>query len=342
MRNPIEKRTVFTGEPLANSSSRLFNNFPLNGMGLRKIRLILTGTTSAGAADPITWGLYQWIKGISLRTSRGEVLYNGVPGMALYKMNQYFDRSSPYHTPILAAAGTYYAVLDLPVVFPFLKRPEDTILDTNRYDDLSLEISTGAVGDTLVTPAANTLVCTLGIELVGTKSAVEMPLAKVADVTPAQRGKPGYHLYCRTYPMLHADVATEWLLESNDDLGLLGFMMYNHGASGIPFIGSVAAPANDHPTNVYFDDVNRIWINNATPFTFQQDRQEMCDYNRHGADLVSPVLRLGEYPHSFVRDGYLGEMYWPGAKAGTRLRWTNATATDETDLVVWGVRNLKP
>jgi hypothetical protein len=340
MWNPTEKRTILAGEPLANNNVRLFNNFPLNGMGLTKIRLIITGTTSAGAADPITWGLYQWIKGITLRGGNGEVYHNAMPGMALYKMNQMFDRNAPYHTPILAAAGTYYAVLDLPLVFPFLKRPEDTILDTSRMDDLSLEISTGGPGDVLVTPAANTLVCTLGIELIGTKSAMET--AKILDTTPAKKGKPMYHMYCRTYPMLHADVATQWALESADDLGLFGFLMYNHGASGIPWIGSVAFPANDHPTGIFFEDAARIWLNNVQSYSFKQARESIVPYDSHAADLVSPTLRLGEYPHYFVRNGFVGEMYSPGQKALTVLRWTNGTATDETDLLTFGVRSLRP
>ncbi|MBE3087919.1 MAG: hypothetical protein IMZ71_02225 [Chloroflexi bacterium] len=340
MRSLIEKRAILTAEPLANSGARQFSIRPLNGMGLRKIRLHIAGTTSAGAADPITWGLYQWIKGISLQTSAGEKIYNGVPGMALYKMNQYFDRCAPYHTPVLAAAGTYYAVLDLPLVFPFLARPEDTILDTGRYDDLSLDIATGAPGDVLVTPAANTLVCTLGIELIGTKAT--LPSSKVADVTKAQKGQPGYHFYCRTYPMLHADVATHWDIESADDEGMLGFMLYNHGASGIPFIGSVAAPANDHVTNVFFEDASSIRLRNVQATSFQQERRELCSNDAHAADLVSPTLRLGEYPHMFVKDGFLGEMYSPGGKALAELHWTNATATDETDLITWGVRTLRP
>jgi hypothetical protein len=331
---------MLAGEPLANATARPFSIYPLNGMGLRKLRLTICGVTSVGAADPITWGLYQWIKGISLKTSKGEPIYNMVPGMALYKMNQYFDKCSPYHTPVLAAAGTYYAVVDLPLVHPYLRRPEDTILDTGRYDDLTLDIATGTIADVLVTPGANTLTCTIGIELIGDRGPI--PTVKPEDSSAAKKGKPGYHFYCRTYPMLHADVATEWMLESDDQLGLLGFMLYNHGASGLPFIGSVAAPANDHVTAVYLEDVNRTWLTNVQTLSFQQARQELCDYNRHGADLVSPVLRLGEYPYMFVKDGFMGEMYNPGSKAGTRLHWTNATATDETDLLVWGVRALRP
>jgi len=341
MRNPVEKRMIFTARPLPQAGADQISVRPLNGMGLLKIRLHICGTTSAGAADPITWGLYQWIKSVSLQTSAGEKIYSSVPGMALYKMNQYFDKCAPYHTPILAAAGAYHAILDLPLVHPYMKRPEDTILDTGRYSDLSLDIATGVVGDVLVTPAANTLVCTLGLELIETKST--LPSLKVKDVTAAQKGKPGYHFYCRTYPTRHADIGpNSWEVESADDLGLYGFMMYNHGASGLPFIGSVAFPANDNPTDVYFEDAGQILLRGVERYSFQQARQELCDFNRHGADLVSPVLRLGEYPHLFMKDGFMGEMYSPGHGALSELHWTNAVATDEAELITWGVRRLRP
>lgn len=339
MRYPLEKRTMIAGVPVPNAWAGPFSIFPLNGKGIHKIRLHICGVTSVGAADPITWGLYQWIKSITLKTSRGEVLYNQVPGMGVYKMDQVFDGCAPFHTPVLAAAGTYYAVLDLPVVFPFLRRPEDTVLDTGRYDDLTLDIATGTIADVLVTPGANTLTCTLGIELIQDRGPI--PTDKPKDVTPAQKGQPGYHFYCRTYPMLHADVGTEWLLESDENMGLLGFLMYNHGASGLPFIGSVAAPGNDHPTAVYFEDVDQALLSNVLPFSFMQTRRELMNFDAHAADLVSPTTRLGEYPHMFVKSGSLAEMYSPGNKKGTRLHWTNATATDETDLIVWGVRKLK-
>jgi hypothetical protein len=76
----------------------------------------------------------------------------------------------------------------------------------------------------------------------------------------------------------------------------------------------------------------------------QQERQEELDFNRHGADLVSPITRLGEYWHSFVdtqgrKVGSINEGYQ--CKLPATLEWTNATATDETDLLVWGVRSAR-
>jgi len=333
---PIENRTLFTGQALTNGNLFTFDRFPLDGLGIRKIRLYLSMTTSAGAANPITWGAYQYIKGITLRNDRDEYYYTNVPGMALYKMNSYFDKAAPWHQPILAAAGTYLAVLDLPLVYPFLFRPEDTICETKRLNHLQLEIMCGTVADTLVTPAANTLTATLGLGLIGTRASVGVNKDGQPDPASAQAY---FHSYVRTYPMLHADVQRFWDLEAATDLALCGFLMYNHGASGLPFIGSVATPANDHVTNVSFFDVGHRYLNNVPNTSFAQTRQELMDFDRHAADLVSPTLRLGEYPHMFVKDGSLNEAY--ASNLPPRLEWTNGTATDETDLLVWGVRRLR-
>jgi hypothetical protein len=336
---PKERRTILTGQALpVNGNPFTFDRFPIDGYGLTKIRLILCLTTSVGAADPITWGAYQYIKGITLYDNLDQYYFQNVPGMALYRVNSKFDKCQPYHQPILAAAGTYLAVLDLPLVFPFVYRPEDTILETKRINRLTLELSLGTIADVLVTPGANTLAVTLGIELIGTRASVGYNQQGQKD---PENAKSYFHSFMRTYPMLHADVRRDWQLDAAADLFMLGFMMYNHGASGLPFIGSVAAPGNDHPTSVNFYDVGHRYLNNVQMESFQQERQEEIDFNRHGADLVSPITRLGEYWHSFVdtnghKAGSINEGYQ--AKLTPTLEWTNATATDETDLVVWGGR----
>jgi hypothetical protein len=337
---PEEKQTLALAQPLVNGGIFTYDQFPMDGFGYTKIRLMLCLTTSAGAADPITWGAYQYIKSITLHDNHDHYYYKGVPGMALFRANSYhfFDGAQPLHDPILAAAGTFWAVLDLPLVFPRLFRPEDTIVESKHVNRLTLEIALGTIADVLVTPAANTLAATIGIERIGTRASVGFNKDGVPDPKSA---KSYLALQMRTYPMLHADLATRWDLEASNDLVLLGFLLYNHGASGLPFIGSVAAPGNDHVTNVSFYDIGRRYLNNIQAISFRQERQILpfVDFNRHGADLVSPVTRLGEYPHSFVKAGSINEGY--GSELIPTLEWTNATATDETDLLVWGARKLR-
>jgi hypothetical protein len=241
-----------------------------------------------------------------------------------------------YPLPILAAAGTYLQVLDIPLVCPFLWRSEDTIVETKKLNRLVLEIACGTVADVLTTPGANVLTATLGIEVIGTRASIGKD--KYGNPDPGSAEAPMY-MQVRSYPLHHADVQPFWDLEAVPDGALLGFMVYNHGATGLPFIGSVAAPGNDNLTGVGFEDGDHRYLNNIQAASFMQERQQMLDLNRHGADLVSPVTRLGEYWHSFVQMGSIHEGY-PN-RLPARLSYTDATATDEADLLTWGVRGIR-
>lgn len=328
---PAEKRTILTAEPLAIGVVRVFTNiFPLDGCGWTKIRLILHGIIGAGVT-PWADGLYRWIRGITLRTSRGEVLYNQVPGMAFYWLNSLFKHKYPVHGILPAAGATIDAIIDIPLAFPFLNRPEDTLLDSGRYSNLELQITTGALTDFAPAGAA-TAVVTLGIEIHSTLSAL------IEDGT----GKPFALPYVATYPLIHADVQRFWDIESSLDLGLFGFFLLNHDASGCPFAPAVAG--NDHLTSLSFRDTVRTWINLVDFRSFQQHRGDLLpSFNAYQAVLGTeiPTLPLGLYPYFFVQHGSINEVYPTGKKSFIRLEFVNATATDEADLCVFGMRALR-
>jgi len=103
-------------------------------------------------ATPFADGAYRFIKGITLRTNRGEVMYNNVSGMALYRLNQLLYHKAPYHQEHLAAGGTFTSVIDIPLVYPFLNRPEDTIFASGRYGSVELQITTGRLPFSLPRP----------------------------------------------------------------------------------------------------------------------------------------------------------------------------------------------
>jgi hypothetical protein len=329
---PLEKRTILTGEPLAPGIVRVFTNiFPLDGTGWFKIRLTLSSALAAIVA-PYADGFYRWIKGITVRTSRGEVLVNNVSGMALYRLNSYLNHSAPFHTPLLAAGNAQAnAVLDIPFCFPFLNRPEDTIFYSGRYSNLELQIATGTLADLSVAGAVGFTAVTLNIEIISTLSAL------VDDGT----GRPFALPYISTYPLIHADIQRFWDLESSMDLGLFGFFIYNHDAIAQPFC--CLAAGNDHLTGVTFRDTVRTWLNNIDFRSFQEERQKLLPFNLYAAITATeiPTLELGMYPHLFVKSGSINEVYPSGKKSLIRLEFTNATGTDEADLCVFGMRTLR-
>jgi len=331
---PLEKKQILAGFPLPQGAVTTFTNvFPLDGCGWYKIRLHFQAAVAAIVA-PYADAQYRWIKGITVRTSRGEVLINNVPGMALYRLNSYLDHAAPYHVPLLAAGNTVEAILDIPLTFPFLNRPEDTIFDSGRYSNLELQIATGTIADLSAAGAVNWTApgVTVCIEIISTLSAL----------TDDGTSKPFALPYVSTYPLIHADVMTYWDLESSLDLGLFGFFMYNHGVFGIPFCAAVAAGL-DHPTNINFRDTVRSWLNTVDASSFKSERNRLLPYNPYAVIAATeiPTLEIGMYPHWFVKNGSINEVYPTGKKSFIRLDWTNATATDETDLCIFGMRTLR-
>lgn len=336
---PKEKRTVLTAAVMPNGGIFTFDRFPLDGLGIRKIRLLLCATVVAGTnTTPNTTGCYNYLKGVTLRNNKDEYYLNAVPGLALLRANWNFDKATPHYDPVLLAGGVFRAVVDLPLTYPFLNRPEDTIVETKRLNSMTLEIACGTVLDFLSVAGTGTVVVTIGIEIIGTRASVGVTQDGTPDPVHAQAY---FHSYMRTYPMLHADVQTFWDLEAAPDLALLGFLMYNHGASGIPWVGDLAFIGNDHPTLLSLSDIGHRYLGGILDLSFQHERfiRPQNDYNRHAADAASPLSKLGEYHHCFVEDGSINEGY--ACKLIPRLEWTNATATDETDLLVYGVRKLR-
>ena len=338
---PEEKKTIATGLPMPLAGVFTWDRFPLDGLGVTKIRLIFHAAIGAGGTVPITLGVYNFLKGITLRNDKDEYYFKNVPGLALYRANNYFDKATPHHDVIVAGAmPNAVAVLDLPLVYPFLNRPEDTIMETKRLNNLTLEIATGTLNDLQDTPAAATLAVTVDIEIIGTRASVGVTKDGVPD---PKRAEAFFHSYMRTYPLVHVDVQPFWDLEAAPDLALLGFLLFNHAASGIPWLGATAAYAGtDGITVVSLADVGHRYLNNILAASFQHERN-LCpsfnDFNRHAADAASPYTRVGEYPHSFVKNGSINEAY--ATKLIPRLEFTNPTATEEADLLVWGVRSLR-
>lgn len=333
---PKEKVTLLAGFPLPGGAITTFTNiFPLDGTGWYKIRLHLEAAVAA-IVGPYGDMMYRWIKGITVRTSRGEVLVNNVPGMALYRLNSLLDHTAPYHIQPLAAGSAYIdAILDIPFVFPFLNRQEDTIFDSGRYSNLELQITTGTIADLSAAGAVNFTApgVTVCVELIRTMSAL------VDDGT----SKPFALPYIGTYPLIHAVAPLNfWDLESSLDLGLFGFFMYNHDAINQPFCCAVAG--GDRPVAINLRDTVRTWLSNVNVSSFQAERQRLLPFNRFDTVAVGtavPTTDIGLYPHIFVTNGSVNEVYPTGKKNFIRLDFTNATATDEADLCVFGMRTLR-
>lgn len=162
--NPGQKRpsiypqTIIRNKALnLNAPTRFNTDYPL-GPGYYTTRFRASVAITAGtAAGPITEGLLNYIRNVLYETDNGEVLVKNLPARVLYKIAQTKSKSAPRVDAIAAADGTY--VLDIVIyhVDPLSARPEDTILDTSRYNSLNFEVLTGTAADLFTAPGTATI-----------------------------------------------------------------------------------------------------------------------------------------------------------------------------------------
>jgi len=334
---PTERKAILEGYTLTNSATNRFSTvFPLDGTGWTKIILNFHATidwTDAAVVD--RRGLYRYIKGITLKTSRGEVLYDNVCGQALYIHNAIVNRVAPVHDVILGADGVYDGVIELTLAPFYLNRAEDLILDSGRYSNLELTIVTGSVLDFLNDAVGETVVCTVDIEVEKTLSAL----------SPDGKSKPYAHYYVRQYGPHVYSAQNYFDLESSLDLGLFGFAV-KIAATGVtcPFDGAGV----DNLTQLTFRDSVRTWVDRAMPSGLKQELHNDVIFEAQNIYLAPPVTTeqvayplLGVYHHRFVKNGSINEHYATGKKALIRVEYTDGTTTDIANLVVWGMRALR-
>lgn len=144
------------------------------------------GVPATGTVIPDSpLGLFQ----IALSTDIDrDVVEPSVSARALYRYNHFIRGTLPAITNcVLPSTSTtlFNAVIDIPFIDPLLRIPMDTVLDTRRYNTVTLTITVGAIADVVNTPAATTVLesCFVDIEIVRVSPRVPLPLT-VAKALP--------------------------------------------------------------------------------------------------------------------------------------------------------------
>lgn len=339
---PTERITIAQAVPLTNSAVNRFSNiFPLDGTGWTKLLLTFHAAvdwTNATLIDD--HAVMRWIKGINLRTSRGEVIVDNVPGKAMWFFDSYHAGTTPSQERVLGADGTYEATLEIPFCLDFLNRPEDTIFNSGRYSNLQLDITTGDVLDFLNDNVGETVAVTMDIEVERTLSAL----------SPDGKSQPYALPYFKTYGPFVNSAQNFFDLESSLDLGLFGFALFiaATGAAN-PFDGAATQGAGvDRLTSLTMRDSVRTWVDNALPWALKHELHAKIPFDATNIYLATPAITeqitypfLGWYAHSFVQFGSINEHYPTGKKSLIRVTWTDGTNTDIGNLLVWGMRALR-
>jgi len=127
-----------------------------------RFKLAVTIGTGTGA---ISEGELAIIKSVTLRTSNNDYPINGVAGKPLYGLGRYLSSRPPRKDAIAAATASYYVYIPVFFADDKLFRPEDTMIDTGRYESMTLEVTMGGVADLFTTVGTSTVALTLSLQV---------------------------------------------------------------------------------------------------------------------------------------------------------------------------------
>lgn len=321
MRGITEIVNLIRNQALTINGSKSFSDqFPM-GEGWRKmmlrIKLVVTETTATGI---FAEGELRIIKNIRLTTDRGETICN-LPGRALYKIATAKCSAPPRKDAATDGGGTFF--VDIPLFFcdERMLRPEDTILDTKRYNSINLEVQLGGIADIYGTVGDGAVTAFLDVEVERTRG-----------ILPQESEPVMFPAYDVRTPV-DASVNTEIFLEKSPDL--LIKRIYTHesssGTAGVPFSGINA------------DDVKDIVSIEDQSGKIMKDRIHEMIQNNNKNDYGLESVIAGIEVIDFVRDGSLNSALRTADKSQIKYTWTNKTVAtgDIVSVAVEGARLLK-
>ena len=322
MPRDIEYANVLNGSALTVNGRAIFvNEFPLGegwlSMNLRIGIVFVVGT----GITPIAEGELLFIKNILLKTNRGETLCN-LNGRALYKIAAMKAGTLPRKDAIAAASATYY--VDLPIFFIDDKMlvPTDTILDTKRYNAITLDVTLGTVADLLTTVGTSSVTATLDLDIKRYKG------------TLPEEAEPIFHITYDVAPVVDANNATAINLPRSGDLAFK--RLYAHectgGSSGVPFAGANADVVKSKES-----------VSDQMGFIVKQRTHEMIQNSNKLTSGLETVL-AGVTVFDFVPDGSINTALATTGRSKLDFEWTNKAgivALDNVSVAYEGVRTLK-
>lgn len=332
-RSYTEKMNLVQGFALSGGGANggrtiLTQQLPL-GEGWYEMHLWFDILFTVGTAAGITAGSdyeLRVIRSIQIRTDKGEIIVN-LPGRALAKIGWIKSGMEP-HRAIFAAVGapTHYLV-HIPIFFadPHAARPEDTVLDTARYNSVTLDITMGPNADLTDTVGTGTYTASLDVDVIRSKGPLD------------PQAKPVAHMSYDFRQPVDANTGTVVDLERATDLWLR--RLYVH--SGTPATaGGVAGANGGLPWYVINADTiqNVVDIRDQSGFIVQQrihsrvQHENQLAYNLlpYTDDVAVPALShllapmVGLEVHDFMaHDDSINSALFTGNKSILQYRWTN-------------------
>lgn len=314
-RGYIERYTALIGATLAGGSPTVFSKELPLGEGWYKMNLRINEVFVVGTGTtPITEGELLYIKNVQLKTDRGEIICN-LPGRALYKIAAYKSGSPPAKDAIAASTATY--TVTLPIYFAehrlasFL-RLTDTILNTARYNTVTLQVTTGTTADLLGTPGTSTVAPTLDVE-------IERTFGPLPD-----RALPKYHSSYDFRPPIDASIGPLNIdIERSADMAIKRLFVFSctGGSAGVPCSGQNSDVVQ-----------NQVTIKDQNRFIDFQRIHAMVQRQNKNDQFLETVL-VGVEIYDYVNDGSIASALATAEKSVLQYTWTNQAGQVTNNLV---------
>lgn len=321
MRGNSEIVEIFRGKALTLGAVNSFSSeFPL-GEGWERIILRLNNTfTNTTGTTPLAEGELRIVKAVRFRTDRNEIPFNGVPGRALYREDQFKSGTSAVKDAIAVAAGTYRMDLPLWFIDPLAKRPEDTILDTARYRSVQLDIQMGTVADLLGVVGDSAASYTLDCYVVRQRG--RLP----------EKGRPIVLLERGIVQPTNPANQTYFDLERASDLAYKRLMLFttNSASAGVSHTGNAAS-------NV----ISELTLETDRSFPFKAVLADIIN-RRNKQDYGLEAVVTGQYILDLINGGSNMSALYSGEHSRLRASWVNDTlSTSQVSCMYEAIRDLK-
>jgi hypothetical protein len=310
-RGYLELANILTGGVInINGTTTFGKDFPL-GEGWLKMLLRFNHSLTIGTGTtPIAESELLIIKNVMLKTDRGEILCN-LPGRALYKIAVYQLAQTPNKNAMAGATAVYRVTLPISFIDKDMNRPVDTIVDTSRYNSLTLQVTYGGITDLLTTPGTATLATTMDVE-------VERTLGRLPP-----KGKPIFHINYDSRQPVDAVNSTNIDLERSADMSIKRLYVHSctGGTAGVPWSGVNADTVQNIVT---VKDQNRF---------IQKERIHAMIQDNNKLDSMLEAIIAGVEVFDFVRDGSITSALSTGNKSVLQYTWTNQAGVAANSIV---------
>lgn len=283
---------------------------------LLRINIVLTVGTGT---TPLSEGELRFIKKVTFKTDRGEIICD-VPGRALYKFGQYIYSVALRKDNIAAANGTYRVTLPIVFADPRMARPEDTILDTKRYNSCNLEVTLGTVSDLLGVPGTATVTATMDFDIVHSLGPIPAP------------AEPHFHMSYTYRQPVDANVTTEIDLDRSSDMSIMRILTHesSSGTAGVPFSGNNADDVKD---------IVKIVDQDGSTIVKDAVHEMIQDCNQQDGAL--DAIMSGYEIFDFVKDGSITSALSTGNKSTLKYQWTNKAGVAANDIVTLATQSIR-